>query len=149
MNRSIQLVVLLTAPLFLVGCLTPVKNEIPLVGGGLSAAASDTNDTRLVIFNDSNFVLYGLDGSGRINVKLNGKGVAQIRIGYYAQVIVPKGSYQVDLTHRDTADFTSHHEIELANAESFLEIHSTMVSNEAILIPALPEDFEKKFKPIK
>src|SRR6266568_8306392 len=109
MKRSLQLAALLLLPLLLTGCLTPVANEIPLAYDDLSVKPGNTNDTRLVIFNDSNFVLYGLDGSGRINVKLNGKGVAQIHVGYYAQAIVPKGTYQVDLMHRDTADFASRH----------------------------------------
>ncbi|MGA2787746.1 MAG: hypothetical protein ABSF60_09480 [Verrucomicrobiota bacterium] len=80
MKRILQLAALLLLPLLLAGCLTPVKNEIPLVQGGLSVKASNTNETMLVIFNDSNYLMYGLDGSGRINVKLNGKGVAQIHI---------------------------------------------------------------------
>ncbi|MGA2787747.1 MAG: hypothetical protein ABSF60_09485 [Verrucomicrobiota bacterium] len=62
---------------------------------------------------------------------------------------MPKGTYQVDLVHRDTVDFESQHEIELTDDESFLEIHSTIVANEANLLSALPEDFEKKFKPIR
>jgi hypothetical protein len=149
MKKSLQLIALLVLPLLLAGCLTPVKNEIPLAGGDLSIQATNMNDTKLVIFNDSNFLLYGMDGSGRINVRLNGKGVAQLHIGQYVQVMVPKGTCQVDLLHRDMADLSSQHQIELRDPESFLEIYSTPFANSARLVPSLPPDFEKNFKPVR
>ena len=90
-----------------------------------------------------------MDGSGRINVKLNGQGVAQVNIGHYAQVIVPQGKYQVDLVHLDTATFPSKHEIELNTPVSFLEIFATITSNKAFLVSRPPPDFDKKFKPVK
>jgi hypothetical protein len=149
MKRCIPLVALLVFPLLLAGCLTPVKNEIPLAGSDLSVQATSTNDAKLVIFNDSNYLLYGLDGSGRINVKLNGKGVAQLKVGYYVQVIVPKGSYEVGLLHVDREYYTTQHQIELREPETFLEVRVVAFSNEARLVPALPSNFEKKFKPVK
>ena len=149
MKQIIQLSALLSFSLFLTGCLTPVKNEIPLASGSVLEKAANTNDTKLVIFNDSDFLAFGLDGSGRINVKLNGKGVAQIDIGRYAQVIVPKGKYQVDLVHLDMAHFSSRHQIELTDPESFLEIFATPTSNKAFLISKLPPNFDEKFKPVK
>ena len=149
MKRTIESVLLLAVPLLLAGCLTPVRNEIPLAGSDLSVQATSPTETKLVIFNDSNYLLYGLDGSGRINVRLNGRGVAQIKVGHYAQVIVPKGSYRVDLLHVDREYYASQHQIELNEPESFLEVRAISFSNEANLVPALPADFEKKFKPVK
>jgi len=87
----------------------------------LSVKATSTNDTKLVIFNDSNF----------------------------AQVIVPKGSYRVELSYRDMADFSPHHQIELTDAESYLKINATPTSNQAEIVPTLPPNFDKKFKPIR
>jgi hypothetical protein len=149
MKRISQLAILLVVPLLLTGCLTPVQNEIPLAGANLSVKATSTNDTKLVIFNDSNFLLYGLDGSGRINVKLNGQGVAQLKVGYYAQVIIPRGNYRVDLLHVDRDYYSSQHQIELSDPESFLEIRVFSFSNEARLVSTLPPNFVKKFKPVK
>jgi hypothetical protein len=149
MKRISQLVLLLVIALLLAGCLTPVQNEIPLAGSDLSVKATGTNDTKLVIFNTSNYLLYGWDGTGRINVKLNGRGVAQLKVGYYAQVIVPKGSYQVDLLHVDREYYSSQHQIELSEPESYLEVRAISFSNEARLVPALPPNFGKKFNPVK
>ena len=102
-----------------------------------------------MIFNDSDFLAYGLDGSGRINVKLNGQGVAQLKIGQFAQVVVPLGQYQVDLEHMDTATFTSHHQIELRDPVSFLEIFATPTANKAYLVSRPPPGFDEKFKPVE
>jgi hypothetical protein len=135
--------------LFLSGCLSPVKNEIPLAGGGVLDNPQGANDTRLIIYNDSDFLGFGMDGSGRINVTLNGQGVALVKIGEYAQVIVPKGKYEVDLVHLDMAKFASHHEIELTEPVSILEIFATPTSNRAFVVSHLPPDFTEKFKPVK
>jgi hypothetical protein len=149
MKRSVQVALLLVATLLLTGCLTPIENEIPLAGSDLSVRATGTNDAKLVIFNTSNYLLYGLDGTGRINVKLNGKGVAQLKVGSYAQVIVPRGSYEVGLLHVDRDYYSTQHQIELTEPESYLEIRAIAFSNEARLVPELPPNFVKKFKPVK
>jgi hypothetical protein len=137
-----------TLSLFLTGCLTPVKNEVPLAGGDLFLRTTNTNETKLVIFNDSDVLLFGIDGSGRINVKLDGKGVAQLNIGRYAQVITSKGQHQVELLHLDVVHFRSHHSIALSAPESFLRIYATSLGNKIELVPELPPEFEKRFKPI-
>lgn len=128
--------------------LPPVKNEVPLTGGDLSIQAASTNDTKVVIFNTSNSLMFGIDGSGRINVLLNGKGVTQLNIGQYAQLILPRGNYQLGLVHRDLKDFESQHQVELVNPESFVEVYATVTSNQAKVISALPEGFVGKFKPV-
>lgn len=148
-KQGILLAALIAALPFLAGCLTPVKNEMPLLSGDLSLKATNATDTKVVIFNDSNRVLFGLDGSGRINVKLDGKGVTQLNIGSYTQLIVPKGSYRVDLTHLDTVTFSSHKQVQFTEPESFLEIHSTPTSNEAKLVPSLPAHFTSDYTPVR
>lgn len=90
-----------------------------------------------------------MDGSGRLNVKLNSQGVGQIRIGQYAQVLVPRGKCHVELVHFDTVTFSSAHDIELNAPVSFLEIYATTTSNKAFLVSHPPANFDQKFKPIK
>jgi hypothetical protein len=149
MKRLSPFAVLFVVLLLCSGCLAPVKNEIPLAGSDLSIKTAGTNETKLVVFNDSNFLLYGLDGSGRVNVRLDGKGVAQLKVGYYAQVIVPRGNHEVGLLHVDRDYYSTQHEIELTEPEAYLEVRALGFSNEARLVSALPPDFEKKFKPVK
>ena len=150
MRKSVLLGILLLVSLApLTGCFTPVKNEIPLVKGDLHMIPANTNETKLIIFNDSNPVLYGLDGSSRINVKLNGKGIGQLNLGHYAQVIVPKGKCLFDLQHLDLVHISSQRWLDLNESESFVEIFASPTSNEAKAVPALPPDFENNYKPIQ
>ena len=148
MRRIIQRFFVVVLSLFLAGCLTPLKNEIPLAGGDLSARATKTNETKLVFFNDSDFLMFGIDSTGRINVTLDGKGVAQLNIGRYAQVITSKGRHTIDLVHRDIFHFRSHHVIELNDPDSFLKIYATPVGNAVKLLPVLPPGFVIKFTPV-
>jgi hypothetical protein len=149
MKHIVRLSAVLILSLFLTGCLSPVRNEIPLAKGGLNIKPSNTNEAKLVIFNDSSVVGFGIDGTGRINVRLNGKGVTQLNIGRYTQVIVPKGKYQLDLDHLDMVHFTSKHQIELVQPESFLLISATPVSNKAEMLSVPPPDFEAKYRPVE
>ena len=111
--------------------------------------SASTNDTKLVIFNTSDYLAYGLDGSGRINVRLNGQGVGQINLRRYARLIVPRGAYAVELVHLDSmCTFRSHHQIELTEPESYLQIFATPTSNRAFLVSHAPPDFAGKFSPI-
>jgi hypothetical protein len=149
MRKPLLLSLLLASLLPLTGCFTPVKNEIPLATGNLRSPPDNPNETRLVIYNKSNPVLYGLDGSSRINVKLNGKGVGRLNIGQYAQVIMPKGKCQVDMKHLDLVVFSSQRWVDLNDPVSFVEIYATPTANEAKTVPALPADFEGSYKSIK
>jgi len=93
--------------------------------------------------------MFGLDGSGWINVQLNNKGLAQVRIGQYAQAFVPKGHCAINLQHRDLGYFYATYEFDFTNDNSFVEIHATPTSNEALLVPNLPDNFEWHYKPVK
>ncbi|MGA3265191.1 MAG: hypothetical protein ABSE16_00020 [Verrucomicrobiota bacterium] len=148
MKRPVQIVAFLALCLLVTGCLTPVKNQMPLACVSDWARPAGTNDTKLVIFNTSDYLAYGLDGSGRINVRLDGRGVGQINLRRYAQLIIPKGAYDVELVHLDMGTFTSHHQIELTEPESYLQIFATPTSNRAFLVSHLPPDFAGKFRPI-
>ncbi len=106
------------------------------------------SETKLTIFNTSGSLAYGLDGSGRINVRLDGRGVGQVGIHRYATLIVPKGKHEVELVHLDMVKLTSHQQIELTEPESYLQIFATASSNKAELVSHLPANFADKFKPV-
>jgi hypothetical protein len=132
---------------FTTGCtLSPVKNEIPLVKN-FAAKATNPNETKVVIFNESNMLLHGIDKTGRLNVTLDGKGVAQLDLGEYVQIIVPQGKHEVNLEHRDMALFRSKHDVEFPKPETYLKVRATPVSNEALVVPELPAQFDVKFRP--
>lgn len=133
------------------GCATlaQVPAELPLASSDLSLKVTDPAQTKLLLFNASDVRMYKLDGSGRINVFLSEKGVAQLDIGQYAQLIVAKGKYTVRLTHVDLVEFTSEHTFDLTEDESILEFCATPLGHKARLRGELPTDFLVSFKPIE
>lgn len=131
----------------LCGCAAiPVKQEVPLPSQMIGQAPSEEGMVRLVIFNDSDFLLYGLDNSGKINVSINGKGVGRLSIGHYVIVEVSEGKHTVHLEHKDIVDFHSDHVIDIKEAENYLRISAKMTSNKAELVKK-PADFEGEFIP--
>ncbi|MBU4487934.1 MAG: hypothetical protein KKI13_02565 [Candidatus Omnitrophica bacterium] len=97
------------------------------------------------MFNDSNFLLYGIDGSRKINISIDGKGVGQLSIGQYVVVETNEGKHMIHLTHKDIADFNSDHVIDIKEPESYLKIYSKTTSNGADLVNK-PGAFEAEFR---
>lgn len=150
MKQVLKLLAILIFIAFVNGCLSSAKNEIPLLKDDLSIKPSKMNETKLVIFNDTNFGLFGTDGSETFQIKLNGKIVSPLGVGHYAQVIIPKGFCEVDLVQwRDLKRFSSQHKFEFNGSESFLRVYATDTSNEAQIVAVLPPGFENKFKAVK
>lgn len=125
---------------------TPPVREVMLPPQKLGVTSDDSSYGKLVLFNDSNRLMYGMDGSGKINIHLNGKGVGQLRIGEYVILDVAKGAHKLDLLHVDLMTFKSSHDLEIAKDEEYVKIYAKMTSN-GVEIVEKPVDFEAKFKP--
>lgn len=125
---------------------TPPVREVTLPEQKLGVESADRAHSKLVLFNDSNRVMYGMDGSGKINIHLDGKGAGQLRIGEYLILDVTKGAHKIDLLHVDMMTFKSSHDIEVKNDEEYAKVYAKMTSN-GIEIVEKPADFESKFKP--
>jgi hypothetical protein len=127
------------------GCAaTPVQQEVQLPSQSIDQAAPSEGRSFVVMYNDSNQLMYGIDGSGKINVSLDGKGVGRLSIGRYVVVETSIGSHTVDLAHRDMMIFDSTHELEVPNQLTFVRIYSKVTSN-GLEITERPEDFESEF----
>ena len=143
---KIKLIALIGILAFLVGCAaTPPAREVNLPKQSINELLEDTL-IQLVIFNDSNSLMYGLDGSGKINIHHNGKGVGQLKIGQYVILAVKEGSHTIDLLHKDIVNLSSTHQISVSSSPAYLKIYSKVTSNGAELV-SKPESFESKFKP--
>lgn len=128
-----------------IGCASNVKHETPLFQGALDKAPDSKGETKAVIFNNSNKIAFGMDGSGRLALALDGKGVCHLNIGEYVQVVVPRGTHQLKLTHWDVVNFTSNHSVRLDAPIVYVEAKATIVSNEATVFPGPPKDFRAKY----
>ena len=91
----------LAGVVFMTGCATPpVLTEYDLPNQALSVKPAE-GLSRVVFFNSSNIILYGLDQSGVISMRLDGKGLATLKIHDYVQIFLDKGEYNLYLVHRD------------------------------------------------
>jgi hypothetical protein len=130
-----------------VGCAAaPPNQDFTLPSQILSDPVRDSRLKRLVIYNDSNGLIYGLDNSGKINVYLNGMGVGQLPIGKYVIVAIEGGTHTIKLEHRDIKLFKSTHEIMVSDDLQYLKISSTMTSNSAEIVPQ-PDEFSASYNP--
>ena len=145
MSKPILIPIILLAAFFAGCAVAPPAQEVYLPDQDLSSPRENSELSRLVIYNDSNSLMYGLDGSGKINVFLDGKGVGQLSIGQYVMVEVSEGEHTIDLAHKDMAVFKSTHVVEIKGPEEFLKIYAKVTSNGAEIVPA-PEDFSQSFK---
>lgn len=136
----------IVALLTLSGCAaTPPAREIDLPNQVLSESLNDESKIKVIVYNDSNKLLYGIDNSGKINIHLNGKGVGQLKIGQYVVLAIEKGEHAFDLLHRDLVNFSSSHKINFTESPTYLKIFAKVTSNGAEIVEK-PENFEEKFK---
>lgn len=130
----------------LYGCAaTPPVSEVQLPSQLLNEPPGNGR-IQLIIFNDSNALMYGLDGSGKINIHHNGKGVGQLKIGQYVILSVEEGSHNIDLLHKDIVNFDSTHQLLVSDSPTYLKIYAKVTSNGAEIV-SKPDNFESKFKP--
>ncbi len=146
-DRRVQTVWITFLLLILTGCAAvPPERETALPNQTVDHPASEPGLKRLIIFNDSNALLHGIDNAGRMNVYLNGKGVGQLPIGRYVVIELESGTHELQLEHRDLKLFKSTHSIRVLEDNQFLRIYSTMTSNGAETVER-PEDFEDVYVP--
>ncbi len=140
---------IIVSAILLFGCaVAPIQREIELLSQDIAQPVSDTSKVRLVLFNNSNRFLYGMDGSGKINVSLDGKGLCRLSIGEYVIVETLPGKHTIDLEHRDMALFKSSCTISADEKINYVQVFATPASNVAE-ITAKPESFKKSYSAIK
>jgi hypothetical protein len=103
--------------------------------------------TRVVFLNDSDPIGAGLDGSHKINVKLNGKAVGSISINEYAQIFLEPEIYDLHMAHFDILTFKSDYKLNIGKEDVYIIIYSLPTSNAYEIVNRLPSDFREKYKP--
>lgn len=101
---------------------------------------------RVIFFNTSNRLLYGPDGTDRINVFVNGKPIGSIRIGNYLQVFLPIGSHRLTLRHRDIHDFQDDYRILIDGKLLLVEVYCRPFSTRYEIVDSLPANFSERFE---
>ena len=127
---------------------SPVKQDIELPIQDLNQPLLDEKMVRLVMYNNSNKLWFGVDGSGEVNITLDGKGVCRLGNGEYVIVEIFPGDHTFDLEHRDFVLFKSSYTLSVNEKLTFMQVFATPVSNVAE-ITEKPELFEKKYAKVK
>jgi hypothetical protein len=124
----------------LAGCAAPVvlQPEVPILGPELDAHAAVPGETKVMFFNNSNKLLFGIDNTGKVGVWINGKGLAVLQIGDYVQVSLPRGRQAIELAHVDIGTFRSAHDLMVGEEPLYVEVYATAMSNEMKVFQSLP-----------
>jgi hypothetical protein len=131
---------LLLAPLLqLTGCMVaPIQSELPLLGANIGQRSTKPDEVVLLLFNNSSKLMFGIDNTGRINARLNGKALGGPNIGEYMIVQIPKGKHRLQLSHLDVFEFKSEHEIEANDDPLIVEMAASPLSNSIHVHKTLP-----------
>ncbi len=133
-----KLTLLAIAILFLAGCST-VTPSVTLPSQDLSALPSE-GATKIVFFNTSNPVLYG-DGSWKIGIKIDGKGIENLHLKRYAQIFLTPGNYKLELSHKDLFTFRDEYDITIGKQPAYFEVYNGLVSTKYKIHSELPDNF--------
>ena len=129
------------------GCAVPrVASEFPRTDQHL-AAPVPAGLSRVVVFNSSNSVLYGLDHSGRMHVVIDSRTLGSLDPGEYAQVFLPPGRHDVALRHRDMIWFETEHPVLIDRPARYLNIGCEPTSQRFDALDEPPPEFTRKYRP--
>ena len=117
--------------------MAPVRPELPLLGNDLSVRSTSSDHAKLVLINNSSKLLHGADGTGLINVRLDGKAVGGPNIGEYLQIQVPKGRHTLEVCHLDVIKLRTEQEINV-DQDLVIELKATPFSNKILVQSTMP-----------
>ncbi|MBK22860.1 MAG: hypothetical protein CME70_02550 [Halobacteriovorax sp.] len=127
--------------------ITPIKREVELPPQELKFDNIPEGKSRVVIYNSSNWWTHGIDQTGHLNVKLNGKGLGRVDMEKYLVVDATKGKNKIELAHRDILTFNSEHNLDFNKDKHFLSIYATAISSKAVMTDITPETVLLDYKP--
>ncbi len=131
------------------GCgVTPIQRQIDLPPQDLSQPLTDNTKVKMIFYNNSNKFWSGMDGSGKINLFIDGKGVCRLSIGEYIIVETTPGTHTIDLEHRDIGLFKSSHRLSVDEKDNYIQIYSAWGSSYAD-VTIKPESFENSYTAVK
>jgi hypothetical protein len=142
MNKIIAFLSCILLSMFLTGCVAPyVEPQFNFPPQKLGNPPISNTMSKLVIFNDSNFLI---NSPTKIKVILDNKIVGQLHYKEFLIIDIKKGEHTLKLEHKDMITFKSNHTINVAKEETFLKIIATMMSNTAKIV-SKPSNFNKRF----
>lgn len=120
---------------------TPISKST-LVQDAKAKQQATPGDTRVVIFNTAG-ALHTIDDTSRLTISLDGDELAVLRSREFTQVYLPRGDYELTLTHWDVFTFSSSHNVTIEGDEVFLDVSPTILSNSLTVGDHLPEGYTR------
>jgi hypothetical protein len=126
-----------------------LKPEYPFLGPDLAASPKSAANSKVLIYNNSNSLFEAT--AQPMEVRIDGKAVASLRIGEYVQLELPPGQYTLNLTHWDMAPFRRDHPLSVRGPFVSVAVFSTVARNEIAVSEGPPsERFRpKSFRPYR
>jgi len=121
----------------------PQYTLIPRTMHGLPA---EEGNSRVVIFNNSNVLLYGPDLTDKIDILIDNKPLGSIRMHEYIMFDLMLGTHNLDLTHYDLFKFSNSYNLEINDNKMYIEVYNGLISTKFKLVHELPERFHEKYQ---
>lgn len=117
-------IILLTVAILALGMSLSCQAEVKVLGSDLKASSTQENETKILLYNNSNGTHNFLTGT--ITVKVNGEDLCKLRIGEYVQIQLPKKVHKLTLSRWDIVTSTSNQYFEVNDQESYLELKAAV-----------------------
>lgn len=104
----------------------------------------DLGNGNVLIYNDAN-ILHTADNTSRLNIKLDGKNLGQLRAKDFGIVRLKYGKHVFNIRHIDLVNMRSEHEITVTDSTKAIRVKPTLTSNDLVIVDELPGNW-KKFK---
>lgn len=102
--------------------------------------------TKIVFFNNSNVLLYGIDMTDKIDITIDDKNVGSVRLAEYLVIDLFSGEYKMNLTHYDTTKFSNNYTLKVIGREMYIEIYNGPLSTNYKIVDKLPDNFQERYK---
>lgn len=99
-------------------------------------------DGKVLIYNDAN-ILHTADVTSRLNIRLDGKNLGQLRAKNFAIVDLKEGKHVFSIRHIDVVNMNSKHEVMLTDSIKVISVKPTITSNKLEIVNQLPNNWDK------
>lgn len=99
-------------------------------------------DGKVLIYNDAN-ILHTADVTSRLNIRLDGKNLGQLRAKNFAIVDLKEGKHVFSIRHIDVVNMNSKHKVMLTDSIKVISVKPTITSNKLEIVNQLPNNWDK------
>ena len=123
--------------------LKPIPSEHDLVRVEKEKLSLDElGNGRILLYNDAN-ILHTSDNTSRLNIKMDGKNLGQLRAKDFVIVSLENGKHIFNINHLDVVNMRSEHEVIVTDTLKVIRVKPTITSNKLEVVNKLPDNWDK------